>query len=862
MRIMSQTVREQLEATRFKWRLIRFGEIISVIATLFCLTWFSIELAAFTGKLTSITTFELVLVLFISAVVVVSLFAFLVAMMLAPRPEGIARAIDTSYPQMLDRLSTLTFLERNWKAHSIFQPRIEAQAEQVIRREQAKVLLGSSRLQTLALIFTIALVGAVSFQIYYRPFANLKTDEAPPAPSKSGKPESTFDLKPQDITTKEDAAKAWGEVKIVEPGRDVKLTKVDVLPLQIEMATSGPILSPEWVYSVNGGVEVENKLDAPKEPSYGVYAPLIYLDELGVSDWDVVSYYASARNDPAKIYSSKIYFIQIRPFRRDLFKSDGSAKDGQAMKTGMELMEQISGLIEEQTKIIQETQVYITTTYPKPEMQQQDAKGLTNAESALEESTDHLFAKLVSEGENTDLGTVLDHLVLAEKEMTFATQALADQVGADGKRHELGALAELVATRKKLKKMIDNRKDNGFKGNPGEGSASGDDDDPSPTAEDSAHKLSQVSEVHDREKAALDQLHKLVTDQRALADSASNSASKSKEENRINDGLKKLIEKDPNMFRGSEAEVSNAQSKINEALDTLADGDANTELTHAADAMGDLEKIAAKNQKQQELAQAYQLKKILDHNINSLDKESAQPGTLSDDQLKNLADSSERTTDALKDYTGNSPMGSRPPLKAALSNEKQQALHQDMQNMAQSTPGDGRTKAVQQGSSDLKEISQAFDASQPGTIRASQSGKPMESKPGDELDDARQELMSLEQKDHARTPEDEKKAQADILHDVQAYLDNSKPDPTDSAKMVLMDDVKDLQKTDKPLPMDPESVKKLLDEIEAVRIEANDQNRNTTPREITDVDPSKFPATYRTRIQHYYEELSKNPNEQ
>ena len=58
-------------------------------------------------------------------------------------------------------------------------------------------------------------------------------------------------------------------------------------------------------------------------------------------------------------------------------------------------------------------------------------------------------------------------------------------------------------------------------------------------------------------------------------------------------------------------------------------------------------------------------------------------------------------------------------------------------------------------------------------------------------------------------------------------------------------------------PVDAASLKKLLDAIEAVRIEANDPAATKPVEEQTTfVDPSKFPPTYRDRIQSYFEQLS------
>ena len=81
---------------------------------------------------------------------------------------------------------------------------------------------------------------------------------------------------------------AWGEVRITDPGSDLKVTKVDVVPLQIEAAANQALTKVGWFSTVNGASESAHELAAPTEPRYAVYQPTVYLDELHLSDWDVM----------------------------------------------------------------------------------------------------------------------------------------------------------------------------------------------------------------------------------------------------------------------------------------------------------------------------------------------------------------------------------------------------------------------------------------------------------------------------------------------------------------------------------------------------------------------------------------------
>ena len=158
--------------------------------------------------------------------------------------------------------------------------------------------------------------------------------------------------------------KPWSEVRITDPASDVKATKVDVVPLEIEAASNQPLKQVSWALSVDGGQELPRTLDAPSEPHYAVYQPAISLDELQLSDWDVVSYYAKASTDGGGNSSSDLYFIEIRPFREDILKMPGG-EGGKAMQ----MLGELTGLIERQRLILRQTHRYDRQPNPDAENQ-------------------------------------------------------------------------------------------------------------------------------------------------------------------------------------------------------------------------------------------------------------------------------------------------------------------------------------------------------------------------------------------------------------------------------------------------------------------------------------------------------------
>src|SRR5262245_3714648 len=66
----------------------------------------------------------------------------------------------------------------------------------------------------------------------------------------------------------------WGEVRITEPGRDLKVTKVDVVPLQVEAAAEQSLDKAWWTTAESGRPKQEHPLPPPTEPHYAVYKPV------------------------------------------------------------------------------------------------------------------------------------------------------------------------------------------------------------------------------------------------------------------------------------------------------------------------------------------------------------------------------------------------------------------------------------------------------------------------------------------------------------------------------------------------------------------------------------------------------------
>jgi hypothetical protein len=869
----SALIQQKIDAVDRHWRWVKFWEYFFATGAVFVLVWIALELCAWRGILTTPWVF----ITFIGLYGIATLLAFMgIAVYVTasePRRAWLAGRLESGCPGLLDRLNTLVYLEKLRRPYPFaLRKQIEAQAAKVFEKETVAAKISSAKAWRLFGLFAALLAGAIAFNHYQHPFARLLHPAQAPAPN-SAKNDAPFELVPGDVNETTKPQKPWGEVRIVSPGHDVKLSKIDVLPLQIEMAASKQLQNPAWITSINGGPEDRHELPPPTEPQYAVYQPMIYLDQLKVSEWDVISYYAKVETAAPAEYASQIYFIEIRPFREDILKKAGAAGKG---NHGRDLLEQIGDLITKQTTVLQQTHLYQQTEYPSDDMRKQDKKKLVDAEGGLSIASKSLYGQIVADNENAPIGEILDHLAGAQQQMDKAVDNLGEDVIPLAKQNEQSALAELVATRKAFYKVLSDHPGAFGGDDPGSDGANGEGLNGKGTrvakTSESLKSLSQVTEMRDHDQAALNQLKALAQKQQNLANTASDNfrsttgaSATAKSEQDIKDATEKLMQDNPDLFRDVDSEKASLQSDQQQAIDKLSSG-SNSEgghyLTHAAADMGDLQKAVERNHELQQTAEAYKLKKIIDQNMQQLGQEKAKGGSLSPQEIKDLVNSATRSTGTLKDIADQPGGGGfGPDLKQSLSPENQSALQQALQQLQQAPPGGASQSAAGDAQGKLAQVSQAFDKSGPdlgkGSRPGSQSGQGAGTGAGTALDQAMQELqgMILAQQEKNPPPQDQQnKEQDQVLDDLDDALSKDKSPQAQS----LVAQVEDMKKKKDPVkPFPAEQLKKLLDQIQLASAEANDPDKNKPDKnEITVIDSSKFPESYRDRIRAYYEQLS------
>ena len=403
--------------------------------------------------------------------------------------------------------------------------------------------------------FIVALTATVLVYQLYSPWARLlAAEKAKAIPAVQAEKQLDLSLP---ATNNAEQNQAWGEVRITDPGGDLRVTKVDVVPLQIEAAANQALKKVGWFSTINGEGETLHDLPPPTEPRYAVYQPTVYMDELRLADWDVMTYYAKANTEKENSFASDVYFLEVRPFREDIMKMPGG--EGGAPH---QCLNQLSILISRQQHVIRQTHQHLQKPPEQETLRAQDRKKLSEAEADVGESAQHLYAMMAGQMENRPIGEALDNLAKAEKSLGRASTLLADNVMDEAQNRERRALAELVAARKMFQKTLSDHPD-AFGGDSNK-------EPPPPTAK----KLNEMAEFRNEAKAAQQFVDKTLEQQRMLEQQTRTTprndyAKLGEQESQLQKSLADFEQLHPRAFKDTQTEAQAAQDAMNKAAESL-----------------------------------------------------------------------------------------------------------------------------------------------------------------------------------------------------------------------------------------------------------------------------------------------------
>jgi hypothetical protein len=624
---------------------------------------------------------------------------------------------------------------------------------------------------------------------------------------------------------------------------------VDVVPLEIEAAANQSLTKVGWLSTVNGADETSHELPPPKEPRYAVYQPTLYLDELRLSDWDVMTYYAKANTEKEDSYASEVYFLEVRPFREDILKIPGG-EGGKAYQC----LNEITALINRQQHVIRQTHQHLQRPQLEPNLQDQDRKKLAGAEADLGESAEHLYAKMASEMENKPIGEALDNLAKADKSLDHASKLLDDNVMSEAQNRERGALAELVAARKIFQKALSEHPEEFDE--PKE-------EEMTPVA-GSASKLNEIAEFRNEAKAAREFVQKTLDQQRNLERQARSAARSSQlalaeQERKLENSLEDFQEQHPRVFQNLEAEAKEAEQAMAQAADSLEkkSEEARAATQKATQQLQQFSEAMNNRSAEHQLANAYRLKDMLDKQIRTFEQYTNQDGKVSDADLQKTARQARETIEQLKRAAEQDPTRDAfgEPLRDALSGTNKVELDAKLIQVQQAQDAAERQQRAGEAKQCLSKISKAFSDSEPKALQLAQKTDSL--KPGEEdsFNVGMAELESLlKQAKNSRriSPQDQAKQGQEALFNLQTGVRSLYGNNERGSQLLIR--LKEMLKTD---ALDIGDLKKLMDELRHFSVETSDRlAKNEDKPEVTNIDPTRLPPAYRGRIQKYFEKLS------
>jgi hypothetical protein len=844
-------VETSLNRTEFRWKWLRFLRWTSLLGTLLSLGVLFLGGAILCGWVVSKPLVVTLLAVGGGVVGIIWVAVTLGVLANAPDRARLASALEGVDRRLMDRLNTLLFLERRrgGAPNEAFALRIAKQTQQVLAQGPLPSPFPKTRSLVQFLLFLIALTLTILLYQLYNPWERLVTrPSGGPGQLASAKTAPELSLPP---TNNVEQNRAWGEVRITDPGSDLKVTKVDVVPLQIEAAAAQPLKGVDWFTTLNSAPEVSHPLPPPSEPRYAVYQPTLYLDEFHLSDWDVMTYYAKAHTDQTNSYGSEVYFLEVRPFREDIAKMPGG-EGGQAYQC----LNEITTLINWQQHVIRQTHRHVVKPPEQEELKTQDRNKLADAESDLGTSAKHLYAKMATEMENKPIGPALDSLAKAEKSLGGASQGLRKNTMPQAQDKEREALADLVAMRKMFQKAVSD--------NPDAFTNESNNEPPPPVAE-SSRKLEKMAEFRNEARAAQDFVKQALQQQKDLEEK-SRTASRNDytqlagEEQELQKSLEDFQAQHPQAFKSALAESRQTQESMSKAAESLHNrrGDSRNALQKAAQDMENLGNAMQSRSAAQQLADAYKLKQMLDHQISEL-QEGAQPDSkASGDQLNKTARDASQTINQLAKTAEQEPTRDSfgQPLRDSLSGQNKVDLETKLKQLQMADPGADRQQRAGEAGQALAKVSKAFEQSQPQSLQASRNNDSLKPSEHDSFSQGMAELESLiRQLENRRSVsrEDQAKEGRQALLNLQSGLRAQYGD-NDRGNQLLVQ-LQQLLRAETPLEV--ADLKKLMDQLQNFSVETSERlAKQEDQPQLDSINPSRLPPAYRGRIQKYFQKLS------
>jgi hypothetical protein len=424
MKNQSPVITVQLWHQRRQWRLAGIIATAGLLASL-GVTWFLLNPGKAAPPRAGFSKY------WIAGVAASLLLALLVRIFQKREPEKTARELDAKWSSK-NRLETASALSTS------ASPIAEAQRQETEKYLGNQPAAAHRPFPILLILFVLAvLLHAFTF-VYW-------TVEKRPRPVAAKVPEKSKPAIP------------LAKIKWQKPESEMKATKIEEVPLAAVAESDSGLDGMTLEISVNGEHKKSVKLGSEpfdKRGSHPVNVS-VYLDELGVEPFDVVSYNLRAQRKyatPLPATVSPLQFIQIRPFREDATegKSGNGSGDAQALLTKLKIAQLVA---------MKENFVLSNTDLPAtdPSRNAENTR-VGNDQHTIFTKTGELVNKATEEGWPA---TMVDLLMQAQPQMESASKLILATKNNEASPPQGKSLALITEIEKYMTKVLAQSKGKG-----------------------------------------------------------------------------------------------------------------------------------------------------------------------------------------------------------------------------------------------------------------------------------------------------------------------------------------------------------------------------------------------------------------
>jgi hypothetical protein len=232
-------------------------------------------------------------------------------------------------------------------------------------------------------------------------------------------------------------------VAFSKPGRDVSVTSIEEVFIEVEAEDDFGVTRLELFYSVNGGPEQIHELYSGRRSDVRV-GHTLYLEEFELVPGDFISYYARVadgnRVSGQQEAATDIYFMEVRPFDREFRQAEQSGGAGGGGGFDSSLSQRQREVIAATFKMVRDRRDYSSEEY------EENLATLALAQGRLREQVERLAAQIEARGIvqlDSAFQAVAEALPKAAEAMGEAETLLGERKPSDALSPEQRALQQL-----------------------------------------------------------------------------------------------------------------------------------------------------------------------------------------------------------------------------------------------------------------------------------------------------------------------------------------------------------------------------------------------------------------------------------